>query len=159
MSEYDICSILKTNPPLLLELLSKFNEEKGRQISLKSNGNDTIETNKINSDEIVSKESSFKKNEFSHSIFDILPGNDNSVFQAEVSILSSASEIVDNNSTSVASNIEFNFVKNGLYYFLTSSLEGSMVLGIYKMPKVVDYERLKNLVIFNELREDPLNYK
>ncbi|XP_051169366.1 uncharacterized protein LOC127286810 [Leptopilina boulardi] len=53
----------------------------------------------------------------------------------------------------------FTFVENELYKFLNSSLEGKVLLGIYKNTGVLDYTRLKKLIIYKEIAEDPINYK
>lgn len=54
---------------------------------------------------------------------------------------------------------EFSFVENDLFHFLNSTLEGKIVLGKYKKSRVLDYTRLKNLIVFNELKEDPIDHK
>ena len=48
-----------------------------------------------------------------------------------------------------------------MFRFLNSSehLEGRIILGKYKLTKTLDYSRLKEMLIFHKLKDDPLNYK
>lgn len=136
---------------MLVKFISKFNEEKELQVNLEY---DILENENLNDN------NHFDKN----SLSDVHPDNDNAISQRNVSIQSfdAESEIVTNMSEeipNVTTNAETEFVKNGLFYFLSSSLEGLTVLGKYKMSKILDRRRLKNLIIFNELQKDPLNYK
>lgn len=49
--------------------------------------------------------------------------------------------------------------KNDLYHFLNSSLDGRIILGVYKNTKTLDSSKLKDLLIMNAIEEDPLYYK
>lgn len=50
------------------------------------------------------------------------------------------------------------YEENDLYHFLNSSLAGRMILGKYKYTKKLDENRLVDMVIFNALKDDPINY-
>lgn len=53
----------------------------------------------------------------------------------------------------------FKFVENELFHFLNVSLEGKIILGKYKSTRNLDYSRLKDLLIFNEINKDPICFK
>lgn len=55
--------------------------------------------------------------------------------------------------------VDINYVKNGVYELLDSTLEGKIVLGIYAKSKVLDDFRIKDMAILNEIQKDPINYK
>ena len=46
-----------------------------------------------------------------------------------------------------------------MYRFLSNSLEGQIILGKYKNTKVIDHCRLTAMLISNELKDHPINYK
>lgn len=46
-----------------------------------------------------------------------------------------------------------------MYHFLNSTLEGQVILGKYKEKKVLNYTKLKDLIIYDKIKNDPINYK
>lgn len=150
LSEFQICSILKNNFEILNEFVSKHAEASASQISIEYNSHN-VENEENPSNEVLEIHES------------VVAGNlpvelENSVCEAEVLIHSSTSIVVDNSDIATL-NVENYFKKNGLYYLLSSSLEGLIVLGKYKKSKFPDYGRLKNIIMLNELKEDPISYK
>ncbi|XP_043472699.1 uncharacterized protein LOC122505258 isoform X2 [Leptopilina heterotoma] len=73
----------------------------------------------------------------------------------------SVSDELENSQVRIATDWkqEFVFIENELYHFLNSTLEGKVLLGIYQRTGTLDYTRLKKLIIYKEIEEDPVNYK
>ena len=51
------------------------------------------------------------------------------------------------------------YVKNDLYVLLSSTIEGRIILGTYAHSKVLDYSALADIIIFDELINDQINYR
>ncbi|KAL7307600.1 hypothetical protein TKK_0000288 [Trichogramma kaykai] len=54
---------------------------------------------------------------------------------------------------------DFEYVKNTLYYKLEKTIEGKVILGLYKYKKKILYRRLKYLIVQLFIIENPITYK
>ena len=54
---------------------------------------------------------------------------------------------------------KFTFKENELFHLLNSSLQGRIILGKYKRSKIVNYNKLIDIVIFSTLEHNSVTYK
>ena len=59
----------------------------------------------------------------------------------------------------IQNNSTFIYPQNELFEFLNSDFGGRIILGKYKHKKILEYGRLKELIILHHIKQDPIDFK
>lgn len=147
----DICSIMKDHSNFLIPFISVYNYEKGML-----NVNCDV-LNELMDVQEENNENDLNTMNCSTSSCSAPVSANNSVALSGALVENLASQA--NNSQVPIVISEFEYTDNDLYRLLNSTLPGKVILGVYKHTKKLKLTNLIDIITYECLKQDTINYK